>query len=1005
MTLSTTSPLVLVWSLEMVLCCGQIAFAADCNGNGVDDAMDVAPQGFGFLSTAGPVAGQSPRLLSAGDLNGDGKPDIVTGNVGSSDVTVLLNRGDGRSMDSAAYPLEGTPRSVLVADLDGEGSLDIAAVASAASGAGAVSVLLNKGAGAFTDQGTRPVGGRPYSMTFADVDGDGDLDLATADNGCAYCLPEEPGGVSVLVNDGKGRFLPAVQYARIAFPSFILAADFNADGRIDLAASHGGNFKFSTLVGQGVWVLLNRGGGTFGEPYTYEAAGYTLLAADLDGDGIDDLAVPTLGIWDGSVYREAGVWVLLNKGDGTFRGAARYPAGAYPFSLAASDLNGDGKLDLLSANERSGDISLLLNTGNGTFGSAVNYPVGISPRAVIAADLDGDRATDVAVATYGTGDFVLRDTSVAVLLNDGQGNLGRAARYGILSGYAVSLIATDLNGDGRLDLAVANESSDRVPVMLNEGDGHFSTEAYPSGGYPPLSSAVADLDGDGRLDLAAVHHGCPSCDHPVQGGLLVALNRGDGSFQENERRTVPGFPVSMVTADLDGDGKTDIATAGEGPDHSGIVSVLLNAGASFPVAASYRVGPAPGSLAAADLNGDRKPDLVVTDRGSGQVSVLLNRGDGSFEDPRDHGVGPFPDSLIATDLDHDGALDLAVADAGCASCGLPIPGGLWVLMNRGDGSFEEAAGYAMGLFPIGVIAVDVDRDGQADLVALNSSCPGCSPAIFATVSVLRNDGKGRFAKLGEYRLEADPQTLVACDLNGDGRIDLAVLLSSGSISLLINGGDGTFQGGPTIPVGSSPRSLIAADLNGDGYQDLVTLLLDADTGASRALVLFNGGKGEFTAQGALPVGSQAQSIAVADLDGNSGQDLVITNSGGLVVLLSDLKAPFSTDLNRNGIPDECERRFHRGDPDSSGEADISDAIIIFGYLFPGRPFTLSCLESADTNNDGTIDISDGIYLLSWLFKGGPEPAAPGPTGAPCGVDPDAAGSKGDLGCESYTVCQ
>jgi len=585
MTLSTTSPLVLAWSLEMVLCCGRIVFAADCNGNGIDDALDIAAQGFGLLSTAGPAAGQSPHFLTAGDLNGDGTPDLVTGNIGSSDVTVLLNRGDGRSMDSAAYPVEGTPRSVLVADLDGDGSPDIAAVASAASGAGAVSVLLNKGAGTFTDQGTLPVGKWPYSMTFADVDGDGDVDLATADNGCAYCSPQEPGGVSVLLNDGKGRFLSTVQYARDAFPSFILAADFNADGRIDLAASHGGNFVLSDLVGQGVWVLLNRGGGTFGEPYTYEAAGYSLLAADLDGDAMDDLAVPTLGIWDGSVYREPGIWVLLSKGDGTLRGPARYPAGDYPFSLAASDLNGDGRLDLLSANERSGDVSLLLNTGNGTFGGAVNYPVGISPRAVIAADLDGDRATDVAVATYGTTDFVSRDSSVAVLLNDGQGNLGSAARYGIVSGYADSLVATDLNGDGRLDLAVANDGSDRVPVMLNAG-------------------------------------------------------------------------------------------------------------------------------------------------------------------------------------------------------------------------------------------------------------------------------------------------------------------------------------------------------------------------------------------------------------------------GGL-----------STDLNHNGIPDECDTGFHRGDPDSSGEADISDAIIIFGYLFPGRPFTLSCLESADTNNDGTIDISDGIYLLSWLFTGGPEPAAPGPVGAPCGVDPDAAGSAGDLGCESYTACQ
>jgi ELWxxDGT repeat protein len=98
-------------------------------------------------------------------------------------------------------------------------------------------------------------------------------------------------------------------------------------------------------------------------------------------------------------------------------------------------------------------------------------------------------------------------------------------------------------------------------------------------------------------------------------------------------------------------------------------------------------------------------------------------------------------------------------------------------------------------------------------------------------------------------------------------------------------------------------------------------------------------------------------------------------------------------------------RFHRGDPNSSGRTDISDGITIFGFLFLGDPPTLSCKESADANNDGTIDISDGISLLNWLFIGGPAPAAPGPTGMPCGLDPDPAGSAGDLGCEAYASCR
>jgi parallel beta-helix repeat protein len=97
--------------------------------------------------------------------------------------------------------------------------------------------------------------------------------------------------------------------------------------------------------------------------------------------------------------------------------------------------------------------------------------------------------------------------------------------------------------------------------------------------------------------------------------------------------------------------------------------------------------------------------------------------------------------------------------------------------------------------------------------------------------------------------------------------------------------------------------------------------------------------------------------------------------------------------------------FHRGDPNSSGTTDLSDAITIFSHLFLGEPATLSCLESADANNDAAIDLSDGIYLLGWLFSGGPAPVAPGPSGEACGLDPDPPGSRGDLGCNGYAPCR
>ncbi len=135
-----------------------------------------------------------------------------------------------------------------------------------------------------------------------------------------------------------------------------------------------------------------------------------------------------------------------------------------------------------------------------------------------------------------------------------------------------------------------------------------------------------------------------------------------------------------------------------------------------------------------------------------------------------------------------------------------------------------------------------------------------------------------------------------------------------------------------------------------------------------------------------------------DINGDGIPDLAISASDasrGPLFLSGTVYPVFGPP--REGVP-----RFHRGDPNSSGTIDISDAIAIFGNLFLGDPATLSCRESADSNNDGAVDISDGIYLLSWLFTGGPEPSAPGPAGISCGFDPDPPGSSGDLGCESYS---
>jgi hypothetical protein len=252
---------------------------------------------------------------------------------------------------------------------------------------------------------------------------------------------------------------------------------------------------------------------------------------------------------------------------------------------------------------------------------------------------------------------------------------------------------------------------------------------------------------------------------------------------------------------------------------------------------------------------------------------------------------------------------------------------------------------------------------------------------------------GNIATSGKWLAFKVDEDLQDKDLNGDGDRDDYVLHIHDLVAQeTINLGVALWLT-PLGSISASGRWLAFAfseaaqgqqDLNGDGdYWDFIVHLLDLET---RTTINLNLSRGDsLTFAGSALVLSVDEEAQRQDLNGDGDlEDKVIH-----VVHLEGFGPP---------LP------FHRGDPNSSGATDLSDAITVFGHLFLGDPATLSCLESADGNNDGMIDISDGIYLLNWLFVGGPEPAAPGPTGAPCGVDPDTAGAASDLGCAEYPPC-
>jgi VCBS repeat protein/PASTA domain-containing protein len=301
--------------------------------------------------------------------------------------------------------------------------------------------------------------------------------------------------------------------------------------------------------------------------------------------------------------------VLLGKGDGEFGRPHEYETSRGPYAVAISDLNGDGKPDVATANPDANNVSILLNKGDGTFKPRLAYATGKEPSGIAVGDMNGDRKPDLVTANS-------KDNTVSVLLNKGIGNL--PARHDFPTGRDPESIAIgDLNGDGKPDVATAN--FDGVSVLLNKGAGSLETHKIaPDYEASYDSIAIGDLNGDGKNDLAAAD----SEDLEVD----VFLNKGGGAFSGEDAQsydTDDNAPYAIAIGDVNGDRAPDLATANS---DNATVSVFANRGkGTFGASRQFLTAAGPHSVAIGDVNRDSKPDLASANAEDGTVSVLLNR--------------------------------------------------------------------------------------------------------------------------------------------------------------------------------------------------------------------------------------------------------------------------------------------------------------------------------------------------------------------------------------------
>jgi len=612
-------------------------------------------------------AGSGPRALSAADLNGDGLDDLVVPNsyvVQDSTLTILISHGDG-TFASESVSVSPYPLAVVPGDFNGDRKIDLAITGGTFTDPPAyLMFLFGNGDGTFSsgpDFSVAQPSGKPAVADF-NRDGVSDLVIPSAYGGlgqvflgssggeitlaggfpAACCIstppatgdfdgdgyPDVADGLHMFLGNGDGTFraLPQNRWF-FGFPG--AAADFNSDGRLDIA------------LGAINTVYFGRGDGTFLFPPTsYGPGTRNVAAADLDLDGNVDL----VSAHGGSVAVNMGI------GEGLFvETATLFPTGFDMRGVAVGDFNGDGRQDVVAVdhNPRAPpfparyEAVVLLGAGDGTFSAPTGFVVGAGPVHVVVADFNSDGRDDLAVANELSND-------VSILLGNGDGSFAGAASLPV--GTAPRFISVgDIDSDGRIDLAVADFGSQSVSILYGRGDGTFQTAVSISTGPYPAFVTIGDYNADGVQDLAVSH----------SDSVSVQFGEGAGTFGAPVRIALFDGPSPILAEDINQDGRTDLVVAYQS---TSTVAVFLNNGAGLESPQLFAV-PSPLALIAEDVTRDGSPDLLVFTAAPSTVALVNQQHCPPTPDRDGDGVGdacdncPGVSNSSQTDSDGDGVGD------------------------------------------------------------------------------------------------------------------------------------------------------------------------------------------------------------------------------------------------------------------------------------------------------------------------------------------------------------
>ncbi len=858
----------------------------------------------------------SPQNVVAADFDGDGKPDIATSSYATLGVSILRNlsgAGHDQFGNGITLPVGSNSNEVTGADVDSDGRIDLLTF----NTNGSISVFLNNSTGAgtisFAPKVEISVGSDIRKSAIADFDGDGKMDIALVFNGGT--------NVVVLKNNSNGpgvvAFTSGISLAAGIAVRSIGTGDLDGDGKPDIAVSSN-----SSLLAK---VFRN----TSNSDLSFESSvsvslpvngGWALKVADIDGDGKSDISIASAT----SSY----ILVLRNASSGPgnmlFAPASQIYTGQGLYAIAADDLDGDGKLDLAVGSDFN-VVYALRNTssiGAISFSLRTEFGVGQNPRGVFPSDFDGDGKIDLVTAnSNGSSVSFLRNSTISNGQIEFESRFGMSMDLPAESPRGSSLVDLDL--DGRLDVVTANYS-DNFTVFRNAGSAVGVTK-FDRGiqftapvASRPFSVAADDLDNDGRKDVVVGNDNS----NDISIYLNMTATPGSIAFSAPVNFPVGGRPEFVAVADINNDDKPDLITINRGTNN---ISILKNTGSapgnlSFDPQITLPVNSEPSSAAVADFDGDGRVDIAVSNFVGTTVSIFRNATTGpevvQFDPKIDLTANSNPYSVIAGDFDGDGRIDFAVSNrinnTSIISVFRNVSPAVGAIQFAPKLDLVVAVNTQFTPIAISVLAADLQHDGKLDLIANNTTN--------RTLSILRNTerspGNIGFLAPIETDLTMATSSIASGDLNNDGSVDIvSANYNSNGVGIFANpcrlsrvpfDFDGDYKtdvsifrpngatgsewwylkssngGNFATQFGSPMDKLVAADYTGDGKADIA--FFRPSTGFWYIL------RSEDSSFYAFPFGASGDIPAPADFDGDGKADAAvfrpstatwfIQNSGG-----------------------------------------------------------------------------------------------------------------------------